>query len=73
MRRGDAIAVGFAAHSLRGSAANFMATETVDAAQALELAAGTGDLDLARGAVETLKRNVQRLIDELGELNAVVH
>ena len=68
MVRGDAGALGAAAHTLRGSAANFMATETVDTALRLELAAGQGDLILAGGVVKELRQCVDRLIHELGEM-----
>jgi two-component system, sensor histidine kinase and response regulator len=67
--RGDADALASAAHALRGSAANFMATETVDAAQYLEGAAGKRDLILAGSAVERLKRSVGCLIRELAEMS----
>jgi len=67
--RGDAGALASAAHALRGSAANFMATETVDAALCLETAAGKGDLILARDAVDRLKKNVERLLPELTEMS----
>jgi HPt (histidine-containing phosphotransfer) domain-containing protein len=67
--RGDASALASAAHALRGSAANFMATETVDAALCLETAAGKGDLNLAGDAVEGLKKNVKRLLRELAEMS----
>jgi HPt (histidine-containing phosphotransfer) domain-containing protein len=67
--RGDAEALASAAHALRGSAANFMAAETVDAALRLEMAAGKGDLTLAGSAVEELKTSVGRLIRELAEMS----
>jgi CheY-like chemotaxis protein len=67
--RGDAHALASAAHGLRGSAANFIAAETVDAALCLEMAAGKGDLILAGSAVEGLKRSVGRLIQELAEMS----
>ena len=70
LARGDAGALGSAAHALRGSAGNFMATETVDAALSLEMAAGNGDLILADSLLEPLKRSVERLMDELGEIGA---
>jgi CheY-like chemotaxis protein len=66
--RGDAAALASAAHALRGSAANFMATETVNAALCLETAAGKGDLSLAGDTVEGLKKNVERLLRELTEM-----
>jgi HPt (histidine-containing phosphotransfer) domain-containing protein len=67
--RDDASALASAAHALRGSAANFMATETVDAALCLETAAGKGDLNLAGDAVERLKKNVGHLLRELAEMS----
>jgi two-component system, sensor histidine kinase and response regulator len=66
--RGDAGALASAGHALRGSAANFMATETMDAAVCLETAAGKGDLILAGSAVEVLKKSVVRLLQELAEM-----
>jgi two-component system sensor histidine kinase/response regulator len=66
--RGDADALASGAHALRGSAANFMAAETVDAAVCLETTARKGDLILAGKAVEVLKKSVARLIGELAEM-----
>jgi HPt (histidine-containing phosphotransfer) domain-containing protein len=60
------------AHALRGSAGNFMATETVEAALRLEMAAGNGDLILADSLLEALKRSVERLMDELTQLEGSV-
>jgi HPt (histidine-containing phosphotransfer) domain-containing protein len=57
-----------AAHSLRGSAGNFLAEETVDAALSLEMAAGSGDLILAGSLLEALETSVERLIRDLGEM-----
>jgi signal transduction histidine kinase/ligand-binding sensor domain-containing protein/DNA-binding response OmpR family regulator len=68
LARGDAGALRSAAHSLRGSAGNFMATETVDVALSLEMAAGNGDLILAGSLLEALKKSVERLVGELGEM-----
>jgi signal transduction histidine kinase/ligand-binding sensor domain-containing protein/DNA-binding response OmpR family regulator len=65
---GDAGALMSAAHSLRGSAGNFLAEETVDAALSLEMAAGNGDLILAGGLLEALETSVERLIRDLGEM-----
>jgi hypothetical protein len=47
-----------------------MATETVDAALSLEMAAGNGDLILADSLLEVLTRSVERLMGELGEMSA---
>jgi signal transduction histidine kinase/ligand-binding sensor domain-containing protein/DNA-binding response OmpR family regulator len=69
MVRGDAGALSTAAHTLRGSAGNFMATETVDAALRLELAAGQGDLILAGSVVEELKQSLDRLVHELAKMS----
>ena len=68
MVRGDAGALSAAAHTLRGSAANFMATATVDAALRLEDAAGKGDLILAGNVLDGLKHSVEHLIHELAEM-----
>jgi signal transduction histidine kinase/ligand-binding sensor domain-containing protein/DNA-binding response OmpR family regulator len=67
--RGDAAALTSAAHALRGSAGNFMATETVEAALCLEMAAAKGDLLLAASVTEGLKQSVARLIRELAEMS----
>jgi len=67
--RGDAGALASAAHALRGSAANFMATETVDAALCLETAAGKGDLILAASTVAELKKSVEHLLRDLAEIS----
>jgi two-component system sensor histidine kinase/response regulator len=69
LARGDASALGSAAHALRGSAGNFMATETVAAALSLEMAADNGDWVLADSLVETLTRSVERLLGELSEMS----
>jgi HPt (histidine-containing phosphotransfer) domain-containing protein len=69
MVRSDAGALSAAAHTLRGSAGNFMATETVDAALRLELAAGQGDLILAGSVVEELKQSLDRLVHELAKMS----
>ncbi len=69
MVRGDGGALKSVAHSLRGSAGNFMATETVEAALRLEIAAGDGDLILAASVLEELKRSVEGLIHELAEMS----
>jgi CheY-like chemotaxis protein len=70
LARGDAGALGSAAHALRGSAGNFMATETVDAALSVEMAADNGDLILADSLVDALTRSVGRLTGELDEMSA---
>jgi len=70
LARGDAGALGSAAHALRGSAGNFLAGETVDAALSLEMAAGNGDFILANSLVEALARSVERLLGELEEMSA---
>jgi len=67
-RAGDAGALRSAAHALRGSAGNFMAKETVDAALRLEMAAGQGDLVLAGSVLDGLKGSVEWLTRELAQL-----
>jgi HPt (histidine-containing phosphotransfer) domain-containing protein len=67
-RGGDAGALRSAAHALRGSAGNFMAKGTVDAALRLEMAAAEGDLVLAGSVLDGLKQSVERLVQELAEM-----
>jgi hypothetical protein len=47
-----------------------MATETVDAALSVEMAADNGDLILADSLVDALTRSVGRLTGELDEMSA---
>jgi HPt (histidine-containing phosphotransfer) domain-containing protein len=66
--RSDSDALASAAHALRGSAGNFMAAETVEAAHWLEETAGKGDLILAGSGVPRLKKSVLHLLHELAQI-----
>jgi CheY-like chemotaxis protein len=59
--RGDAPKLKIAAHTLKGSAANFGATPTVAAAQALERLAEEGSFTGAAEAATLLEQTVERL------------
>jgi HPt (histidine-containing phosphotransfer) domain-containing protein len=62
----DAAALFEAAHALRGSVANFGATQAVAAALKLELMGKAGDLAGAPAAFIDLQRAVAALTGELG-------
>ena len=68
VERRDAGALEAAAHALRGSAANFEATQAVDAALKLELMGGSGDLTGVDAAWADLQRVMGKLNLELGAL-----
>jgi HPt (histidine-containing phosphotransfer) domain-containing protein len=70
VERRDAGALEAAAHALRGSAANFEATQAVDAALKLELMGGSGDLTGVDEAWADLQLVMGRLNVELGALAA---
>jgi PAS domain S-box-containing protein len=66
--RGDAQAVDRAAHKLKGSVGNFGASETQEAALALELMGRAGDLGGAPAALDRLDRALQgfcRMLDKI--------
>jgi HPt (histidine-containing phosphotransfer) domain-containing protein len=63
--RGDAGALGVAAHSLKGAAGNFYARAAVEGAQRLETAAEQGDLTGAAGALAETEVEVERLSQTL--------
>ncbi|MHB0963239.1 MAG: Hpt domain-containing protein [Gemmatimonadaceae bacterium] len=67
---GDAKALEQAAHLLRGSVGNFVATEATAAAARLEAFGRAGDLSLAAGALRTLEAAIERLTPALRELAA---
>ncbi|MFA6167565.1 MAG: Hpt domain-containing protein [Gemmatimonadaceae bacterium] len=67
---GDAKALEQAAHLLRGSVGNFVATEATAAAARLEAFGRTGDLSLAAGALRTLEAAIERLTPALREFAA---
>jgi len=61
IERRDAKALGFAAHSFKGSAGNFAVLEPVDLAMQLEALAGAGDLEGAESVFQELQVQVDRL------------
>ncbi|MHB1095487.1 MAG: Hpt domain-containing protein [Gemmatimonadaceae bacterium] len=67
---GDAKALEQAAHLLRGSVSNFVATEATAAAARLEAFGRAGDLSLATGALRTLEAAIERLTPALREFAA---
>lgn len=70
LEAGDADALARAAHSLKGSVANFSAERAWDAAKNLEMTARGGQLDLARPMADQLEFEVQTLSEELKNLQA---
>jgi two-component system, sensor histidine kinase and response regulator len=68
IRRGDAVALGRAAHTLKGSVGNFAAKNAFAAAQRLETMGRDGDLDTASDACVTLESELALLTEELREL-----
>ena len=68
VQRRDAGALETAAHALRGSAANFGATQAVDAALKLELMGQGGNLAGADEALADLQHIMMKLNLELGAL-----
>ena len=70
VERGDAPLLRQAAHKLKGSAANFLATGAVEAALRLERMGAAGNLSGAREACEALGVEVMRLRESLSGLCA---
>ncbi len=68
IRRGDAGALGRAAHTLKGSLGNFAAHKAFAACRRLENMGRGGDLDNAREACVTLETELTLLSDELRRL-----
>jgi HPt (histidine-containing phosphotransfer) domain-containing protein len=66
----DAKALEQAAHLLRGSVGNFVATEAAAAAARLEAFGRTGNLTEAAGALRTLEAAIERLTPALREIAA---
>jgi PAS domain S-box-containing protein len=66
--RRDARALERAAHSLKGSAATFSAAGAVEAAQAVESKAKTGDLSVVDEAISGLERETARLQESLAAM-----
>ncbi len=65
LKAGDAESVSRAAHNLRGLAANFDATATVDAALKIERCVARGELSAAQEIVSQLKVELDRLLTSL--------
>jgi PAS domain S-box-containing protein len=72
VERGDARGLERAAHALKGSAGNFAARATMEAAWQLELMGCTGDLTRANQACVTLEAEMQRLQGALENLRRKV-
>jgi two-component system, sensor histidine kinase and response regulator len=68
---GDAEQLHRAAHTLKGSIANFGAPAAYDAAVVLEKIAKSGTMDDAPRSLEHLEHVVDKLVDELSQLVAV--
>jgi HPt (histidine-containing phosphotransfer) domain-containing protein len=62
---GDAEAVEHAAHSLKGSVANFAAKRTYDAAYRLEVLGREGNLGEANEALVNLEKEIEEMKDAL--------
>lgn len=67
---GDAAALEQAAHLLRGSVGNFVASEATAAAARLEAFGRAGDLSHAAGALRALEAAIERLTPALREIAA---
>jgi HPt (histidine-containing phosphotransfer) domain-containing protein len=68
LAKGDAPAIGRAAHGLKGSAANFGAGIAVELAVRIEQEALAGRLDQAGPLVEALERALSTLLAELQKI-----
>jgi HPt (histidine-containing phosphotransfer) domain-containing protein len=69
LARADAEQVRRAAHTMKGSASNFLAKPVSDAAYRLEQLARAGDLAAAPAALALLESQVERLRTALAEWN----
>jgi len=70
IRRGDADALGKAAHTLKGSIGTLQAKNAFAAAQRLETMGRVGELENADDACSTLESELARLTEDLKELMA---
>jgi PAS domain S-box-containing protein len=68
VRRGNAVGLERAAHTLKGSVGNFAASNAFSAAQQLETMAREGDLHTAREICGTLESELALLAEELRKL-----
>ncbi len=66
---GDARSLEYAAHTLKGSVANFGADAARDAAFRLEALGRAGDMTPAPDAYSALEQEIQRFTQELGTLS----
>src|SRR5437660_4512183 len=71
IENGDSQTVELAAHSLKGAVANFRAPAAVEAAARLESIGCSGDLSDAAPSFADLKKEVERLNEELATLREV--
>jgi two-component system, sensor histidine kinase and response regulator len=70
LTRGDALQLSRAAHAIKGSVGNFSAHAAREAADKLELLAGSGDLTHADEMARKLEMELERLKPELRSLEA---
>jgi len=70
LARGDADALAWSAHTLKGSLANFRADPPIESALALERCARDGDLAAAAEALRALQRQVDLLLEALAPFAA---
>jgi CheY-like chemotaxis protein len=61
----DALALGRAAHTMKGAVANFGAKAVVDQAKALEMMGKSGDLACADDAAQSLRALMNKLVPQL--------
>jgi two-component system sensor histidine kinase/response regulator len=61
----DALALGRAAHTMKGAVANFGAKGVVDQAKALEMMGKSGDLACANDAAQSLRALMNKLVPQL--------
>jgi HPt (histidine-containing phosphotransfer) domain-containing protein len=61
----DAVALGRAAHTMKGAVANFGARAVVDQAKELEMMGKSGDLASADDAAQSLRALMEKLVPEL--------
>jgi two-component system, sensor histidine kinase and response regulator len=61
----DAVALGRAAHTMKGAVANFGARAVVDQATTLEMMGKSGDLESADDAAQSLRALMEKLVPEL--------
>jgi two-component system, sensor histidine kinase and response regulator len=68
VEKNDALALQRAAHSLKGSVANFGAEETVEAAYQLEQMGANGKLDGAKDVFVVLEKELRKVSEDLSQI-----